>query len=198
VLGVRGRSALILSAAALPLLIAGCSSDGSTTTTEPTTNAGPDWLDVNEGQVTPSPVRRYGTAAPTPELTLPTLANPAPAPATSPTCTPPPRGAGGINGLDVSPGRTSAVVTFFNPGGDGIVDYKLTAATQDLKTGAQDEVGWTTVTPVGCGDLSASVTGLTPNTDYVFTVDVRRKPTSTLEGLITKTIARSDVVRTTS
>jgi hypothetical protein len=197
VLGVRGRSALILSAIALPLLAAGCSSGGSTTT-EPTTNAGPDWIDVNEGERTPSPATRYGTAAPTPELTLPTLAGTSPTPTASPTCTPPPRGAGVINGLDVSPGRTSAVVTFYNPGGDGIVDYKLTAATQDLKTGAQDEVGWTTVTPVGCGDLSASVTGLTPNTDYVFSVDVRRKPTTTVEGLITKTIARSGVVRTTS
>ncbi|MEU4688425.1 fibronectin type III domain-containing protein [Actinoplanes sp. NPDC023714] len=191
------KAALLLSAVALPLLVAGCSS--APTASTPADNSGADWISVNAGRATPSPVTRYGTASPTPELTLPTLnSGSPPAPAASPTCTPAPRGAGVINGLDVVPGRTSAVVTFYNPGGSDIVDYKLTAANQDLQPGQQQDVGWTTVTPTGCGDLSASVTGLTPGTNYVFSVDVRRRHVTSQEGTYTRTVARSGVVSTTS
>ncbi|BBH63732.1 hypothetical protein ACTI_04170 [Actinoplanes sp. OR16] len=196
-LGNRGKSALLLSAVALPLLVAGCSS--AATDTPPADNSGAEWLNVDAGQATPSAVTRYGTASPTPELTLPTLPpTTSPTATASPTCTPAPRGAGVINGLDVVPGRTSAVVTFYNPGGADIVDYKLTAANQDLRVGEQEDVGWTTVTPNGCGDLSASVTGLTPGTHYVFSVDVRRKHVTSQEGTYTTTVARSEVVSTTS
>ncbi|WP_229069823.1 fibronectin type III domain-containing protein [Actinoplanes sp. DH11] len=191
------KSAALLSALALPLLIAGCASAESATT--PATENGADWIRVAAGQATPSPVTKYGKATPTPELTLPTPpATTPPAPNPNPSCTPAPRGAGVINGLGVVPGGTSAVVSWYHPGGADIVDYRVTAATQDLQVGEQDEVGWTTVTPAACGEVSATVTGLTPGTPYVFSVDVVRKHTGTLEGTYTRTIARSDVVSTTA
>ncbi|MEU8238659.1 fibronectin type III domain-containing protein [Actinoplanes missouriensis] len=196
-LGFRKKSALLLSAVALPLLVAGCSSASPAST--PADNSGADWMVVNAGKATPSPQTTYGTASPTPGVTLPTLAASAtPTASASPSCTPAPRGAGVINGLAVTPGRTSAVVTWYHPGGSNIVDYRVTAASQDLKVGAQDEVGWTTVTPAACGDVSATVTGLTAGTPYVFSVDVVMTHTGTEEGTYTRTIARSDVVSTTT
>ncbi|MDI6101533.1 fibronectin type III domain-containing protein [Actinoplanes sp. NEAU-A12] len=195
-LGYR-KSAVALSAVVLPLLLAGCSSS-SGSVREETVDAGRSWIVVDEGAATPSPTTTFGTASPTPETTLPPLptgSSPTGMPAT--TCTPMQR-ITAINGLAVEPGSTSAVVTWYHPGGDNIVDYRVTAISQDLVVGAQKEIGWTRSAPDKCGDVSATVTGLDPQTPYVFSVDVvMTRSNPSLDGIYTETIARSGVVSTT-
>ncbi|WP_433826308.1 fibronectin type III domain-containing protein [Actinoplanes sp. CA-015351] len=196
--GIRRKSTLILFAAALPLAIGGCSSADSPSPSATEDRSGTDWINTDAGKRTPSPTTRYGTASPTPEVTLPTLAtNTSPTAKASPSCTTPPKGAGGINGLDVRPSSTSAIVTWYHPGGGNIVDYRVTAFSQDLIAGEQEPVGWATVTPVTCGDLSATVTGLTPATHYIFVVDKVMTHASGVDGTYAKTVARSGVVSTT-
>ncbi|MEU4419714.1 fibronectin type III domain-containing protein [Actinoplanes sp. NPDC024001] len=194
-LGYRKRSAVALSVIALPLLLAGCASEA--TPIERDAVGGAEWLLVEEGKATPSPTVKFGTASPTPSLTLPPLPSASGSPAAKPgaSCTPV-QSAGGINGLDVEPASTEAVVTWYHPGGSNIVDYRVTAISQDLRVGAQSEVGWTQAAPETCGDVSATVTGLEPGTDYVFSVDVVMRQTG-LEGTTTRTVARSQVVSTT-
>ncbi|MFC7533701.1 fibronectin type III domain-containing protein [Actinoplanes sp. GCM10030250] len=195
-LGYRKRSAVVLSVIALPLLLAGCGST-SEKVQEEKARTGNDWILVEQGKATPSPTVKVGKASPTPADTLPTL----PAVTTSPTVKPTPsctpvQSIGGINGLDVVPGSTSAVVTWYHPGGGNIIDYRVTAMTQDLDVGSQTEVGWTKVTPATCGDVSATVTGLEAGTPYVFSVDVVKKRAGR-DGTYTETVARSQVVSTT-
>ncbi|WP_328460325.1 fibronectin type III domain-containing protein [Actinoplanes sp. NBC_00393] len=193
-LGYRKRSAVALSVIALPLLLAGCASAAEKA--EEAASGGPEWILVEEGKATPSPTVKYGTASPTPSETLPTLpATSSPTSRPSAGCTPVQK-IGGINGLGVEPGSTSAVVTWYHPGGGNIVDYRVTAISQDLRSGAQSEVGWTQVAPATCGDVTATVTGLEPGTDYVFSVDAVMSRAG-LDGITTRTVARSQVVSTT-
>ena len=193
-LGYHKRSA-VLSAIVLPLLLAGCGSAAAKA--EETPAGGPEWILVQQGRVSPSPSVRYGTASPTPGLTLPPLptGGTSATPAPSPSCTPM-KNTGVINGLDVQPGSTSAVVTWYHPGGANIVDYRITAISQDLRAGRQSEVGWTKAAPATCGFVSATVPGLEPGTHYVFSVDVVMTQTG-VEGTTTRTVARSQVVSTT-
>jgi hypothetical protein len=200
VLGYR-KSAVTLSAVVLPLLLVGCSSSSSSTRPgdEETTGSGRSWIVVDEGNATPSPATPVGKASPTPSTTLPPLPTGSAAPTATPsnTCTPMQR-IKTINGLAVTPASTSAVVTWYHPGGSNIVDYRVTASNQDLVTGAQKEIGWTRSAPTACGDVSATITGLDPQTPYVFTVDVvLRRDNFSLEGVYTQTIARSGVISTT-
>ncbi len=89
------------------------------------------------------------------------------------------------------------MVTWFNAGGPSLVDYHILAVSQDLVVGAQPEVpGWVTVTPSGCGWMTGTVTGLTPGTPYVFSVDGMWKREG-VDGTYTRTVARSGVVSTT-
>jgi hypothetical protein len=200
VLGYR-KSAVALTAVALPLLLVGCSSSSSSTRPggEETAGAGRNWIVVNEGSPTPSPVDAVGKASPTPSTTLPPLPTGSASPTATPsnTCTPMQR-IKRIDGLAVTPASTSAVVTWYHPGGSNIIDYRVTAINQDLVTGAQKEVGWTRSAPATCGDVSATITGLDPQTPYVFSVDVvLKRDNFSLEGVYTQTIARSGVVSTT-
>lgn len=189
------RKAIVI---ALPLLLAGCGAgSGSGGAAEEDTARGDDWIMVEEGEATPSPTVKRGTASPTPSQTLPPLpARSGPPAATpSPTCTPV-QSIAGIEGLAVVPRSTTAVVTWYHPGGGDIVDYRVTAMSQDLEAGAQQEVGWTRAAPAKCGEVSATVTGLEPGTPYIFSVDVV-KTRAGVDGTITETIARSQVVSTT-
>jgi hypothetical protein len=104
---------------------------------------------------------------------------------------------GAINGADVKASSTSAAVTFYNPGGQYLVEYRVTAISQDLVDGTQRDVGWTVITPgATCGYLTATVTGLDPRTRYVFSVDeVTRRLGK--DGTQASTVARSGVVSTT-
>ena len=91
---------------------------------------------------------------------------------------------------------TSAAVTFYNPGGNSLVEYRITAISQDLAIGEQRDVGWTVLTPgTGCGFLTATVVGLDPRTDYVFSVD-EVTTRHGRDGTESATVARSGVVRT--
>ncbi|PWK51254.1 fibronectin type III domain-containing protein [Actinoplanes xinjiangensis] len=198
-LGYR-KYAVALTAVALPLLLVGCSSSSSTRPgEEETAGAGRDWIVVEEGDPTPSPTDPVGKASPTPSTTLPPLPTGGASPTATPgsTCTPMQR-IKTIDGLAVTPASTSAVVTWYHPGGGNIVDYRVTAINQDLVTGAQKEVGWTRSAPAECGDVSATVTGLDPQTPYTFVVDVvLTRDNFSLEGVYTRTIARSGVISTT-
>lgn len=200
-LGFRKFAALTLLA--LPLLT-GCSSSSSSSSESGDEEAnsgkpGRNWILFDQGTASVSPSTTFGTASPTPSLTLPTLNSSSTPKATpSPTCTPL-QHIKTINGLDIVPSSTSAVVTWYNPGGSDIVDYRITAASQVLVSGSQSELGWTKSAPKKCGFVSATLSGLQPSTPYIFTVDkVRTRDGLGLDGTQTETIGRSQVVSTTA
>ena len=179
-----------------PLLLGGCAT--SATADPAPSPSGSPWVVTIAGSATPSPAPSLGTATasafPTGYLPLPSSTG-SPAPTGSPTC--PPDTSHGIGGATVVPAGTSAAVTFYNPGGLYLVEYRVTAISQDLAPGEQRDVGWTVLTPgAGCGYLTATVTGLDAKTDYVFSVDA---VTTRLgrDGTVAATIARSGVVTTT-
>jgi hypothetical protein len=96
----------------------------------------------------------------------------------------------------VTPGTTSATVTWYNVGGYNLTEFRVTAISQDLVVGKQRDVGWVTVKPDNpCGFLTATLPGLERRTGYVFSVDavvVRRSG----DGTHAATIFRSSVVHT--
>jgi hypothetical protein len=179
-----------------PLLLAGCAS-GSTTPTAVPTTAGAPWVLVAAGSATPSPTPSTGTATPStfPTGFLPIAAtSPTPTPSLSPSCVAKQHGT--INYAGAVPATTSAVVNWYNPGGLDLVEYRITAISQNLKNGQQRDVGWTVVTPGAiCGFMTATVTGLDPTTYYVFSVDAVRTRHDQ-DGTIAETIARSQPIRT--
>jgi hypothetical protein len=182
--------------------LGGCSSSGgsSSAATAAPSSTGTPWVLYSAGSPAPTVGAPIGAAAtrstmPTGFLPLPsTTATATPTP--SPSCVPA-NARGAINGADVVPSRTSAAVTFYNPGGEYLVQYRVTAISQDLVTGNQRDVGWTVVTPgAACGYITATVTGLDPKTHYQFSVDaVTRKLGS--DGTEAATVARSRIVSTT-
>ena len=181
-----------------PLLLGGCG-DGDTTsaTAQPTSGAQP-WVVVSSGSATPSPSPSggTGTVSPFPSGFLPLRPVP-PAPTPTGTYSCPPVGKHGINGADAVAGATSATVTWYNPGGDDLVDYRITAISQDALLGEQRDIGWTVVTPgETCGFMTATVTGLDRDTRYVLSVDAVQTRVGS-DGTYAKTVARSQVVRTT-
>ncbi|MBO3742380.1 fibronectin type III domain-containing protein [Actinoplanes flavus] len=200
-LGYR-KSAVALSAVVLPLLIAGCSSSSSGKRNgedEATSVGGTSWILVDQGQATPAPSTTPGTAAPTPSITLPPLptVSPSASGSATPVCTPR-QNAQPIDGLTVTPGSTSAVVTWYHPGGANIVDYRITAISQDLVSGPQPQIDWVREVPLECGMVSTTVPGLQAKSHYVFSVDaVLRQDDMAREGTYTRTVARSGVVTTT-
>lgn len=194
----RGKLAALLLPLA-PLLLGGCGSSTGPATAAPTATGTP-WIVSYNGSATPSPAPSYSYSSPAPFPTgfLPTVSASAtrtPAPSGSP-CTDNKFTAGVINGATVVPSTTSAVVSWFNPGGSDLVQYRVTAMSQNLKSGRQRAIGWTVITPGNsCGTLSAPVTGLDPKTDYVFSVDAVFKVIDK-DGTRASTIARSLPVRT--
>ncbi|GIF13132.1 hypothetical protein Ate01nite_31640 [Actinoplanes teichomyceticus] len=178
------------------LLLAACASS-ATAQAEPSPS-GTGWLLMATGSVAPSPTVSFAPRVRAADATLPPTAS---APAT-----PTPSGSacessgfrgGAIDGLTVTPGRTSAVVKWFHPQDANLVQYRIIAVSQDLVSGPQPETpGWITVTPGRCGWMTATVSGLTAGTPYVFSVDgvwTRRG----MDGTYARTVARSGVVSTT-
>ncbi len=190
--------------ALVPALLSGCggdsgSSSGSATGDDSAFGAtGDSWIVTAQGSATPSPRPSAGTAtaSPAPAGFLPP-GTPAPAGTPTDTCSPNTFSFSRIDGLDVTPGATSAVLSWYNVGGDNLVEFRLYAISQDLKVGPQRDVGFVTVKPRNpCGEMSATVTNLDRRTKYVFSVDavVTRRSG---DGTRAATVARSGSISTT-
>lgn len=188
-----------------PLLITGCSAVPgwptaipATTSTEPGATGTNSWIVVAEGRPTPSATpRRAALPSPTPPVGFLPLATPAPRPTPAPSCTDADSRVGKINGLDVVPGPGTAVVTWMHAGSTDFVEYRVTAVSQDLVTGTQRDIGWTTVTPTKpCSTLSVTLTGLDRRTSYTFSLDAVFRRTSG-DGNRASTVARAIAVSTT-
>lgn len=172
--------------ALLPFLLSGCSvldtltgtssssSTGSSAGAASPAVSGTPWIKVTAGSATPSPGVSYPTVAPSPTI----LGGYLPLPSATPYVTPTPTCAPGtydfsrIQALTVKAGTTSATATWFNIGGYNLVQFRMTAISQDVHVGKQRDIGFVTVTPTGpCGQVSATITGLDRKTDYIFSVD---------------------------
>ncbi|GGK84842.1 hypothetical protein [Mangrovihabitans endophyticus] len=208
----RGNWVMLLAA---PLLLSGCnvvdtltgtpaagpvSSGSAAGDAAPTGNSGDNWLVYAEGSPTPSPRPSYPAVEPDPVETgfLP-LETASPTPETTPTatCSPNMFAFDKIQTAYVDPGPTSAVVTWYNVGGANLIEFRLTAISQDLTGGRQRDVGWVTVQPsTSCGWMSATVPGLDRQTRYVFSVDAVATRHSGA-GTRASTVARSLVTSTT-
>ncbi len=104
--------------------------------------------------------------------------------------------AGRIAPLDVEVGATTATLTWYHPGDSTVTSYQVTSIAQELTPGEQRELEWQKVNPSeDCGELTATVTGLEPDSAYVFSVDAVRKATWQNTAR-TATVARSGAVRT--
>jgi len=123
---------------------------------------------------------------------LPTGTRAAASPAFSPTdCTGVYR-QGVVNGADVVPGTTSAVVSWWNIGDPSLVGYQLAAVPQELYMGPQPAWMWQSV-PAGrgCTRVSATVTGLSSQSPYVFVVHAVLRKYESLPPLAPE-VARSN------
>jgi len=198
----RGWTVLLLA----PVLLSGCgavglsSAGGGGSAAGGGPSAGPGWVVVSRGSATPSARPSDPSTTPTPVASgfLP-LRTPAPAPTRTPVsrCSPNLFDFSKIGPADVVPGRTSAVVSWYNVGGYNLVEFRITATSQDMVQGKQRDVGWLVVPPsLPCGQMSATITGLDRRTGYLFSVDavVRRRSG---DGAHAATVARSLVVSTT-
>jgi hypothetical protein len=153
---------------------------------------GDSWVVTDVGRATPSPTPSRG-ASPAPGPTGGFLPLPSATPTTRPTakCAPNTFKFDKLATLDVRPGATSAVLTWYNVGGYNLREFRLYAISQDLERGAQRDVGFVTVGPsVQCGWMSATIGNLDRGTTYVFSVDAvvdRRSG----DGTHAATVARS-------
>jgi hypothetical protein len=188
-----------------PVLLAGCGVVGGSgsggrgaATAAGAPSAGPGWVVVSRGSATPSARPSYPAASPTPSAGgfLP-LGTPTPTRTPISTCSPNLFDFSKIGPADVVAGRTSAVVSWYNVGGYNLVEFRLTAISQDPVGGRQRDVGWLVMQPsLPCGPMSATITGLDRRTGYVFSVDavVHRRSG---DGTHAATVARSLVHYTT-
>jgi hypothetical protein len=201
---VRRRKWAVLTL--VPALLSGCGvlglssgpgSGGTGTGATAAASASP-WIVVATGSATPSPVptRPAATPATTAGFLRPGTVRPAARPP-GVTCEPTTFNFAKIAGARVTPSATSAVVNWYNTGGYNLVEFRVTAISQDLVVGKQRDVGFVTVKPgAGCRTMSATITGLDRRTGYVFSVAavvLRRSGDGTHAG----TVARSHAVRTT-
>lgn len=77
-----------------------------------------------------------------------------------------------IGALSVTPGTTSATVGWYNVGGYNLVQFRVTAISQDVHLGKQRDIGFVTITPANpCGPITGTVAGLDRKTHYIFSVD---------------------------
>ncbi|GAB1641831.1 hypothetical protein [Krasilnikovia sp. MM14-A1259] len=184
-------------------LLTGCNSVSSllsptagTPSTSPP-SGGPGWIRVAQGSPTPMPAPSYRAPSPSPAPTgfLPRPST-TPGPTVGPTCEPKTYNFSRIDALDVTTGTTSAVATWYNIGGYNLVEFRLTAISQDLVVGSQHNYGFVTIKPAApCGMMTGRITGLKPKTGYVFSVDavvLRRSG----DGTHAATVYRSHVFRT--
>jgi hypothetical protein len=205
---IKQLAALLLA----PVMLSGCgalglsSASGSSGSSGSSasgggSSAGGSWLVVDQG--TPTPSAGPGAGANGDNWTLPwtPLGSGGRGGAATGTATPTPTcGAdtfdfSRISAASAVTSTTSAVVSWYNIGGYNLQQFRVTAISQDLVDGKQRDVGWVTVTPTGCGQMSATITGLDRKTGYVFSVDavvLRRSG----DGTHAATVARSGVVRT--
>lgn len=171
----RGKLALLLLPLT-PLLLGGCGSPGTSAQAATPSAAATPWIAAAGGSAVPAPTPSisYSSPAPFPTGFLPVStvsASPTPTPSAN-DCADLGFHSGAINSAGVVPGTTSATVSWYNPGGADLVEYRITAISQNLVTGSQRDVGWTVLKPgSGCGMVSAPVTGLDRKTDYIFSVD---------------------------
>ncbi|MER7005565.1 hypothetical protein ABT297_21310 [Dactylosporangium sp. NPDC000555] len=102
---------------------------------------------------------------------------------------------GVVNGADVAPGTTSAVVSWWNIGDPAIIEYQLAAVSQDLYGGPQPAWTWQRVPPgKGCARVSATVSGLSSGVPYVFVIHAVLKRYDSLPPTAPE-VARSEAVR---
>lgn len=197
----RARIAALLVPPALAgSALAGCGvTSGTTATPSPSVSSTAPWLGLSTGNPSPSPSPSVSFTSPAPFPTgfLPSSTVTATAtPTVSGTCDTGNFEPGQINGVTVVPTATSATVTWFNPGGNDLVEYRLTAISQNLVPGIQRDVGWTVITPgTSCAMMSAALTGLDSKTNYVFSVDavfIRQDK----DGTSAATVARSRPIAT--
>jgi len=188
-----------------PLVLTGCgvlggdsAGSGSGGTTTGGADAGSEWTVVARGSATPSPAPSSGV----PPYPLPTASGFLPLPtATSrptptPTCAPDTVHFSRIQALDVVTAATTATASWHNVGGYNLVEYRLTATSQDLQHGGQRDVGWVRIKPQqACGPMTATIRNLDPKTGYVFSLDAVVKRRSG-DGTHAGTLYRSPVIST--
>jgi hypothetical protein len=189
----------------VPMLLSGCGALGMSPapggSPSPSVNPspGPGWIVVAPGSATGSPSAGFPSLTPAPGVGdgfLPIVARPTPTRTRTWACAANMFTFTKIAGAGVVAGTTSAVVGWYNVGGFNLMEFRVTAISQDLKSGSQRDIGWVTAKPsTPCGQMSATITGLDRTTGYVFSVDavVLRHSGS---GTRATTIARSGVVRT--
>ena len=187
----------------MPALLSGCGLVSGTSTTPGTADAvtgadGKSWIVAAPGSATPSPRPSYPAAVPKPAATGGFLPLSAAKPTRTPTstCSPNTFKFSRIDALDVTPGPTSAVLSWYNAGGYNLVEFRLYAISQDLVVGSQRDVGYVTVKPkTPCGRMSATIGKLDRRTRYVFSVDavVTRRSG---DGTHSATVARSHSITT--
>ena len=192
--------------AVVPALLSGCSAIpgfspvglGSSGAGASTSSSGPGWIVATQGSATPSPGPSYRAAAPTPSPTggFLALGTATPTRTPTPTCSPNTFKFSRIDGLGVTPGARSAVLSWYNVGGYNLVEFRLYAISQKLTRGAQRDVGYVTVKPsTMCGQMTGTIGNLEPKTQYVFSVDavVTRRSG---DGTHAATVARSHSLAT--
>ncbi|MFI5908802.1 hypothetical protein [Dactylosporangium sp. NPDC051541] len=198
--GIVLFSALVTGVAGcsvLPGLNGGAATDGTTSDKskhgvvdlpEKTVYSRGDAVDPNASNTTGAPVRGpIASLSPFPSRTRSVAT-----PSFSPTeCTGVYR-QGVVNGADVTPGTTSAVVSWWNIGDPSLVDYQLAAVPQRLYQGPQPAWSWQTVAKgAGCSRVTATVTGLTSGDPYVFVIHAKLKKYETLPPIVPE-VARSN------
>ena len=205
---MRRRSGGLLLALVVPAVfgLSGCglfsssSSSSSSAGADGDAGAGGDsWIVSQQGRATPSPKPTSG-GTPSPSVTfgfLPLTGGGGANRATpTPVCSPNMFNFSKIAGLDVTPAATTAALSWYNVGGTNLVEFRLYAISQDLVVGEQRDVGYTVVKPrTPCGQMSATIPGLSPKTHYVFSVDavvLRRSG----DGTHSATVFRSSSVPT--
>jgi hypothetical protein len=187
---------LLSGCGALGLSGAGGSGSGSGAAAQAT---GPSWIVVSQGSATPSVRPSYPAASPTATATGGFLplgpATPTRTPVSN--CSPKTYNFADIAAAEAAPSATSAVVRWYNTGGYNLVEFRVTAISQDLKVGKQRDIGFVTVKPSPpCTWMTTTVSGLDRRTGYVFTVDavvLRRSG----DGTHAATVARTHVIDTT-
>jgi hypothetical protein len=189
----------------LPFVLSGCGVVNTLIGGGPVTGAAPSaapsaspWIAVTRGSVPASPSPSYRSPSPSAAAGfLPLPAGPAtPMPTPAVTCPPVTYDFARINVLGVTPGTTTAMVSFYNLGGYNLVQFRLTAISQQLASGKQRDIGWKTITPTApCGQVTATLTGLARKTGYVFSLDAVVTRISGA-GLRAATVFRSGVVFT--